>query len=471
MHFRTATLALSTLLCACTADGIQDGRDDDLPVDGKADGAYPAAELAAALRGANTIGERELRVEVHLSDSVAHDIVAHRSGPDGLPGTADDDPFDDAAELDAIDYVGPDVFDALIDFARDEGWLDPLLTPLTRLAAVGLVPGDRFGEHIALANDTLVVGAMGRDHWHGAIYLFERSGLAWQASGTIPPPAGVKGFTGALAADGDTIVATAYDDDPEHQIRAYVFERGPAGWTQTATLSSSDRPESFGVSVAIAGNFLAVGEGGGPANHVHVYRRTNGQWMEHEVITNPAAQTTQLISFGRTLALAGDMLVIGSPNEDLAPATSSLYEGSGAAYVHDLSGARWQGARRLAPPVGIDARYFGDGVSTDGDRIAVTSGGSQYAFVFAQTGSEWAEVARLDDLSGPVAIDGDTLVVGARPAGFVSLIATAGAWTQTATYRPAPPFTNFGGNLIARDGLVIAGAWGEGTDTGAIYSN
>jgi phosphatidylserine/phosphatidylglycerophosphate/cardiolipin synthase-like enzyme len=41
-------------------------------------------------------------------------IIAHRDGPDAVPGTADDDYFDDAQELDDVYYVGKAAFEQMV---------------------------------------------------------------------------------------------------------------------------------------------------------------------------------------------------------------------------------------------------------------------------------------------------------------------------------------------------------------------
>ena len=61
---------------------------------------------------------------VGLDRRAAENILAHRDGADGTPGTGDDDLFDDLAELDAISYVGATALAALRDYAIANGYLD-----------------------------------------------------------------------------------------------------------------------------------------------------------------------------------------------------------------------------------------------------------------------------------------------------------------------------------------------------------
>lgn len=68
-----------------------------------------------------------LDVAVGLDLRAARAIIAHRDGPDGRFGTADDDRFGTIAELDACYYVGDAALGLLEAYAIDQGWvaLDP----------------------------------------------------------------------------------------------------------------------------------------------------------------------------------------------------------------------------------------------------------------------------------------------------------------------------------------------------------
>lgn len=112
------------LLFACDAgpDAAADGIDDEALTGGKADGAgMTGPERAAVIELVNTASAAVLDDDVPLDRRAAVAIVLHRDGADGVVGTADDDPFDDLAELDAVAWVGPVAFGALLDYVRAEG--------------------------------------------------------------------------------------------------------------------------------------------------------------------------------------------------------------------------------------------------------------------------------------------------------------------------------------------------------------
>src|SRR5688500_16130443 len=94
-------LPLSLLLTfGCTGvDG--DDRDDSFGGRGaKTDGGYSTCQLAEVLKLVNESTTTTAKLEdLGLADEAARAIVAHRHGPDGDPGTADDDVYDDLDEL------------------------------------------------------------------------------------------------------------------------------------------------------------------------------------------------------------------------------------------------------------------------------------------------------------------------------------------------------------------------------------
>lgn len=120
-------LAFSLLVGACTAEGSEDEAGEVFFVDGKADGAIAegSPEALGVLRVANEASVATLKDEAGVASRAAANIIAHRQGSDGRPGTEDDDAFDSLRELDDVPYVGPVTFTRLLAFARARGWTTP----------------------------------------------------------------------------------------------------------------------------------------------------------------------------------------------------------------------------------------------------------------------------------------------------------------------------------------------------------
>lgn len=101
-------LPLSLLLAVgCTGVDGDERTDSFGGKDAKSDGGYSSCQLAEVLKLVNESTTTTDKLgEIALSAEAARAIVAHRHGPDGNAGTADDDVYDDLDELDAVDFVG-----------------------------------------------------------------------------------------------------------------------------------------------------------------------------------------------------------------------------------------------------------------------------------------------------------------------------------------------------------------------------
>jgi DNA uptake protein ComE-like DNA-binding protein len=90
-----------------------------------------------------------------LDARAAAGIVAHRQGPDGQLGSADDGWFTSLAELDAVTWVGPTALDKLAGYAAAQGYMN------SRQRVVGSFDGvsftfDQAERTLALANSASV---------------------------------------------------------------------------------------------------------------------------------------------------------------------------------------------------------------------------------------------------------------------------------------------------------------------------
>jgi phosphatidylserine/phosphatidylglycerophosphate/cardiolipin synthase-like enzyme len=136
---RTVVLALLAGVAACVEAEVEDAENDGFR-SGKADGGIDegSPEAIGVLLLVNDSAETAatLKSGAGITSRVAGNIVKHRDGADGAAGTADDNKFDTLAELDAIPYVGPATLNALIERARELGYvagtptLDVMFSPL-----------------------------------------------------------------------------------------------------------------------------------------------------------------------------------------------------------------------------------------------------------------------------------------------------------------------------------------------------
>ncbi len=164
--------------------------------------------------------------------------------------------------------------------------------------------------------------------------------------------------------------------------------------------SSQNLASNYASAVAVAGEEILVGE---PDNDyrpgvVYVYQRdgANG-WMEASQIVASDAELYD--GFGASLAVDDDVLVVGALRQN---------GGKGAAYVFSRREGQWVQTARLTADDAVAAERFGASIAIDGDRIVVGAPATtRYggltpatlpgaAYVFERRADEWQPAARLE---------------------------------------------------------------------------
>ena len=344
----------------------------------------------------------------------------------------------------------------------------PYSTSRVRLQAADSEAGDRFGYSVAIAGDTAIVGAYGKDTSTGAAYLFARN------------------------------------------------QGGANMWGQVAKLQAADKEagDFFGVSVAIAGDTAIVGadsEGtpGTDPGAAYVFARNQGGAnMWGQVAKLQAADGEAGDVFGESVAIAGDTAIVGADLED----TGSIYAGAAYVFERNQGGANmWGQVAKLQAADSAAGDFFGFSVAIAGDTAIVGAALKGAAYVFARNqgaANNWGQVAKLQGraevfFGESVAIAGDMAIVGAHLdrgelAGIEPRAASTGAaylfarnqgganmWGQVAKLQAADREAGdcFGRSVAIVGDTAIVGAHGEdtggtrpltappnaGTDVGAAY--
>jgi len=331
---------------------------------------------------------------------------------------------------------------------------------------------DSFGSAVAISGDTVVVGApressdaTGVDgdqdnddaDSSGAAYVFTRTGDTWtqQAYLKASNTDAFDYFGWSVAIDGDTIVvgAPAEDsagDDPDDDSAtqsgaAYVFTRTADTWTQQGYLKAPDPVPyaQFGASVAVSRDTVVVGDlaadgpdGTDATGAAYVFTRTADTWTRQAQLR--ASNPDERDSFGRSVAIDGDTIAVAASWED-GNGTDGEADNSapdaGAVYVFTGSGSTWTQQAYLKAANADAYDVFGSSIAVDGDTIVVGALGessagdpddnsadaSGAAYVFGRTGTAWAQQAYLkafngdpnDWLGDAAGISDGTVVVGA----------------------------------------------------------
>ena len=367
---------------------------------------------------------------------------------------------------------------------------DGVWTQQQRLNGSGGAAGDQFGVSVAIAKDTIVVGAPFHDvdgsADQGSAYVFIRTDGVWTQQQRLNGTGGAAGdqFGVSVALAKDTAVVGAYlDDGPggSDQGSAYVFTRSATVWTQQQQLvAAGDADDHFGVSVAVAGDTIAVGASSyepGSVRAAYVFTRGGGAWTQQQQLVGD----TQ--AFGLSVAVAADTVVVGAYGDNV-----DRQEDHGSADVFTRSGTVWTRSQHLAD--GFAGHRFGFAVATTGDTAVIGApgvAGEAYTFSVAREDTLTSPDAAPSDRFGrAVALSGDTALVGAynddvganSNQGSAYVYVRNGAdWTfeQQLTAPDGAVGHLFGASVALADDTAVVGAPNRGsayvfTRTGGVWS-
>ncbi len=341
---------------------------------------------------------------------------------------------------------------------------------------------DRFGMVIAMSGDIIVVGAEMANpdgaNDAGAAYVFVKPFTGWageltESARLIASDKTTSDFFGASVAIDDGVIVVGAENanasGTSDAGAAYVFVVPVNGWTgtltETAKLVASDSVvhNTFGGAVAIRGDVIAVGaHNANVGGAAYVFTKPAGGWAG---TLTEAARLNALgalfgDNFGQSIVVGDDIVAVGANSVTLGEESRA-----GAAYVFVKPDVGWAGdlneSARLTAADALELDMFGSAMALDGDTLvigadradpdAVSAAGAAYVFTKPATG--WAgdlhQSAKLtasdkhegDWFGGAVAIHKDIIVVGANSADLEGVV-NAGA-----AYAYRKPGNGWAGNL------------------------
>ncbi|MCB9849373.1 MAG: hypothetical protein H6817_01560 [Phycisphaerales bacterium] len=214
-----------------------------------------------------------------------------------------------------------------------------------------------------------------------------------------------------------------------------VHGESPAAW------------DRFGYSVAISGDTAVVGaigddDAGSDSGVAYVFREVDGSWQR--TATLRADDASAYDWFGFSVAISGDIIVVGAPYDDEAGTDS----GAAYVFVYYEEDDTWHQSAKLTSPYATANELFGHSVAiNDVWQLAIVVGaigtnangdvgGSVYAYAsYDYTGYNWYEIGMIhaDD---------------------------------------AQPGDNFGYSVAMNESFVVVGVTGDddaGADSGSVY--
>ncbi|MES2709406.1 MAG: Calx-beta domain-containing protein [Verrucomicrobiota bacterium] len=352
---------------------------------------------------------------------------------------------------------------------------------LNRTLSTVTETGAGYGQSSVMQEDVLAVSAPAGNGGKGEVVVFSRTLSGWAPQARLSLPDGVAGdqFGQSIALWGDWLLigAPGRDGAASHCGAAYIFRRGGGGWSLIQRLDAPGGRQNdyFGWAVSIYKSTLAVSSrlrstGKGPRGNegaVYVYDLADGRWLLSGEIT---ADDTAAQSLGASLALYGDTLAAGAPDDD------TIREDAGAVYIFERNagaGSAWRQVRKFQNGSGpVKFQRFGGALSLWGKTLAAGSAAGSAVNIFDKNaGGDWENTAILrwnqtipaGSFGSSLHLSGNVLAVGSPKAAGVSGKANVyfyqrndpREWTQL--QQPDDPAAVPGGRL----GAGMAGWGGE----------
>lgn len=170
----------------------------------------------------------------------------------------------------------------------------------------------------------------------------------------------------------------------EEVQKVYEYTNPPSGLvtpTLISTITPSVPAEAFGGSIAVSGNWMAVGAPGvfGDPGQVFLFKHIGGNWVEQAILSAPGGN----VSFGLSLSLKGNTLAVVSIDLTTLEGTISVFK---------YAGNQWQLQNELERPGNF---WLNVDLDVTGNRLVAASlvnfnFTTLTASVFSRTGSNWA---------------------------------------------------------------------------------
>ena len=255
--------------------------------------------------------------------------------------------------------------------------------------------GDELGTSVGIGGDRVVVSAYKRgsgaeDAKPGSVLVFQQKGSGFELETELNAEKSYQ-LGNAMAFDGQTLLAGAMFDEgvaPESGA-AYVTTRTDAGWSKLSKLRAAGgkADDSFGISVALAGQTLIVGNTREKGGSLFTYEPSKTGFSPKQALPFVEGNGP-----GETLSALGDVIAVGSE-------FSGKLSEQGTVRVYTRGAKGFQAGQVLEESSPAETAHFGSGVAVGKTGIAVVS--DKQISIFEQQGGKYTEAAHfVPPLSG-----------------------------------------------------------------------
>ncbi|MDZ7680673.1 MAG: FG-GAP repeat protein [Fodinibius sp.] len=230
-----------------------------------------------------------------------------------------------------------------------------------------------FARAVDVADGSVFIGEPDNAHQSGQVYIYRRGNDGWSKHTQLAASDGTvgDGFGSALTAS-DTSVLVGAPEVNDERGAAYIFEKsGDGSWSESTRIALSDTSAEgkFGASVAQNGDLAFIGAPAENDGHgaIYVYKRSGDSWTQQAHIVNP--DTAQGFSFGTALAVDGDRLFVGAPEDK-----------GGAVHVFTNDAGSWTKETTLASRRVDEEASFGSTIAARSNQVLIGSSAASSRF-------------------------------------------------------------------------------------------
>jgi len=305
---------------------------------------------------------------------------------------------------------------------------------------------DAFGDDVAINNSVAIVSAPNDfidGYRRGSVYIFERDQGGFNNWGItnklfVDDGRTDDDFGSSIDLLDDIIVVGADGDDDSgtDSGTVYIFYRnqgGPNNWGLVKKLISLDDSNlnSFGKSIALDNDILVVGS----VREATVYGKDIGgigNWGLIKVLTAPDISNGGGAGFGESVDIEDSIIIVGAD----ADQEDTSRRGSSYVFFKDNGGPDNWGFQQKLVPFDGEGDYFGESLSLSDDILVVgaqfdddlgMSSGAVYLYHLNSSTNNFNSIGKIiasdgmggDEFGNDVAIDNFSILVGARQADYL----------------------------------------------------
>ncbi len=218
--------------------------------------------------------------------------------------------------------------------------------------------------------------------FRGAAYVFRLIDSTWVQTDRLVAPDGAADDyfgLGVAVSDGAILVAAPSEEPPggfsTGAVYAFGYDETSVSFRQKIVADDAVDGDSFGATLDLSGNTAAIGRSwsfpfNGTPNAVYVFVQAGSTWSQQQKLLPTGGPPYE--SFGYSLGLDGNSLAVG------APQSGENGFGQGATYVFSRAGTSWTQVQRLVRgPFDFNNEGFGAAVALSDVSLIVGAPGTE----------------------------------------------------------------------------------------------